>query len=278
MPPRSVGGLAGLGASSPSASMILDTIVTWKRSQELPKLPAVDRTLLRDLPATRGFRHALDRQRQGPIRVIAECKKGSPSKGVIAQDYDPVKQAFFYHAGGASALSILTDEHFFLGKLDDLIAVRANVTLPIIRKDFILDPRQIAQARLVGADAILLIAACLEDGEMRDLAGFAKDLSLDVLCEVHDEVEAQRAVALGMNLIGVNNRNLQTFQVDVGTTLRLLPGLIGSGRIVVSESGIQDRATCKLLEDAGVDAILVGEHLMRSKDPGYDLERLRGLR
>jgi len=255
---------------------ILDQIIAHKRTVEVPLLPAVDRAALRDLPPCRGFRAALARQRSGPIRVIAECKKASPSKGVFAPDYDPVLTSFHYVHGGASCLSVLTDERWFQGSLDHLLAVRAAVALPIIRKDFTVDERQIAQARLAGADAILLIAACLEDGPLRDLHGFARDLGLDVLVEVHDADEALRALDLGADLIGVNNRNLHDFSVSLHRTVELLPGLLGDGRVVVSESGIRHRDDCRMLEQEGVDAVLVGETLMLAPDPVAALQTLRG--
>lgn len=255
--------------------MILDRIVDHKRRVELPQLPPVDRSVLVDLPPCRGFRQALQRP-EGPIRVIAESKKGSPSKGIFTEAYDPVLNALRYVEGGASCLSILTDERFFYGHLDHLVQVREVVDLPIIRKDFLIDERQIAEARLHGADAVLLIVACLEDGQLRDLAGFAADCGLDVLVEVHDANEAARAIAQDHRLIGVNNRNLQDFSVSLETTFALLPALQNDDRVVVSESGIADRADAQRLEDAGVDAVLVGEHLMCSDDPGAALRRLRG--
>ncbi len=256
--------------------MILDEIVDHKRRSELPDLPLVDRAVLRDLPACRGFRAALARSASEPIRVIAETKKGSPSAGVFCGDYDPVANAFFYVAGGASCISVITDERFFFGSLDDLARVRTAVELPILRKDFILDERQIAAARLAGADAVLLIVACLEDGELRDLSGFAREWGMDLLVEVHDAAEAARAVALGCDLIGINNRDLTTFAVDLETTFALLPGLRGDGRVLVSESGIRDHGQCARLEKEGVDAILVGEHLMRADDAARALGALRG--
>jgi len=262
--------------ASPPVATILDQIISHKRSVELPRLPPVDRASLRDLPPCRGFRAALARGGKGPIRVIAECKKASPSKGVFATDYDPVRTAFHYVHGGASCLSVLTDERFFQGRLADLVAVRAAVQLPIIRKDFTVDVRQIAEARLAGADAVLLIAACLELGELRDLLGFAHDLGLDVLVEVHDADEALRALDVGATLIGVNNRNLHDFSVSLARTIELLPGLLGDGRVVVSESGIRNRDDSRMLEQAGVDAVLVGETLMLAPDPVAELQRLRG--
>jgi indole-3-glycerol phosphate synthase len=255
--------------------VILDEIIAHKKT-EILSLPPVDRAALRALPPCRGFCAALRRKAKEPIRVIAESKKGSPSKGIFTQDYDPVRTAFQYVHGGASCMSVLTDEKFFFGHLDHLRAVRAAVQIPLIRKDFIIDERQIAEARLSGADAILLIAACLEDGKMRDLHGFARDCGLDALVEVHDANEAARALALGPGLIGVNNRNLQDFSVSLNATFSLLPALIDGKRVVVSESGIFTRDDCKRLEDARVDAVLVGEALMTSPDPSVALKKLRG--
>lgn len=255
--------------------MILEKIVAHKRG-EIAGLPAVDRSVLRDLPACRGFRAALKRPAKDTIHVIAECKKGSPSKGVFVTDYDPVVIAYNYLLGGAHCCSVLTDEKFFYGHLDHLKRVHEAVALPAIRKDFIIDERQIAEARLAGADAILLIVACLQDGQMRDLQGFAKEIGLDVLVEVHDADEAMRALKVGTDLVGVNNRNLKDFSVSLKTTFDLLPALIDGSRVVVSESGIHTRADCQALEAAGVDAVLVGEALMTAPDPAAALRKLRG--
>jgi indole-3-glycerol phosphate synthase len=255
---------------------ILDTITERKRTIEVPRLPPVDRAALRDLAPCRGFRAALRRPRADTVRVIAECKKGSPSKGIFLADYDPVPIAYDYVLGGASCLSVLTDEAFFHGHLDHLLAVRAAVDLPIIRKDFVIDARQIAEARLAGADAVLLIAACLGTGHMRDLQGFAREIGLDVLVEVHNATEAAAALAIGADPIGVNNRDLHTFRVDLRTTLDLAVGLVDGRRVVVSESGIAERAECARLEAAGVDAVLVGETFMLAPDRPAAIRRLRG--
>lgn len=256
-------------------SDILQRIVATKR-EEVRRLPAVDRAALRDLSPARGFRDALRRGRGETVHVIAECKKGSPSKGIFVHDYDPVPIAFSYVLGGAHCLSVLTDEDYFFGSLRDLERVREAVTIPIIRKDFMIDERQIAEARLVGADCILLIVACLEDGLLRDLHGFAREIGLDVLVEVHDADEAARAVKIDADLIGVNNRNLKTFAVSLDTTFSLVPGLVDGRRVVVSESGIASRAECLALEQAGIDAVLVGETFMTSADPASAIKRLRG--
>lgn len=254
---------------------ILDEIIAHKRT-EIVNLPAIDRAALAVLSPCRGFRAALRRAVGDTVHVIAECKKGSPSKGILVADYDPVLIAYHYVVGGAHACSVLTDERFFHGHLDHLRRVRAALTIPCIRKDFIIDARQIAEARLAGADAILLVVACLEDGQLRDLQGFARDCGLDVLVEVHDADEALRALTHGADLIGVNNRNLHDFSVSLDTTFTLLPGLLGDGRVVVSESGIATRADCRRLEEAGCDAVLVGETLITAQDPVASLKQLRG--
>jgi indole-3-glycerol phosphate synthase len=255
---------------------ILDEIVAHKRAVELPRLPAIDRAALRDLPPCRGFRAALKRPADDTIHVIAEAKKGSPSKGIFAHDYDPVLIAYDYLLGGAHCLSVLTDERFFHGHLDHLLAVRKAVDLPIIRKDFVVDERQIAEARLAGADAILLIVACLERSRLRDLQGFAREIGLDVLVEVHTADEAATALAVAADPIGVNNRDLHSFKVSLDTTFSLLPGLVDGQRVVVSESGISDRSQCLALEQAGVDAVLVGETFMLAPDRAAAIKRLRG--
>ncbi|NRA37797.1 MAG: indole-3-glycerol phosphate synthase TrpC [Planctomycetes bacterium] len=256
--------------------MILDEIIAYKRSQILPTLPNVDRAALRDLLPCRGFRAALKRASDERITVIAESKKGSPSKGIFTEDYDPVLNAMNYVMGGAQCMSVLTDEKYFYGHLDHLVQVRAAIDLPLIRKDFLVDERQIAEARLYGADAILLIVACLELGQLVDLKGFAHDIGLDVLVEVHNADEAAIAVQAESNMIGVNNRNLQTFAVDLEHTFELLPGIAAQDRVIVSESGISERDQCRRLEEAGVDAILVGETFMRADDPATAIKLLRG--
>ena len=256
--------------------MILDQIVEHKRKHELDQLPPVDRAALVDLPACRGFRAALQRPADARIHVIAESKKGSPSKGIFREDYDPALNGMHYVLGGAHCMSVLTDQKFFYGHIDDLIKVREVVQIPLIRKDFIIDERQIAEARIIGADAILLIVACLELGQLRDLQGFAKEIGLDVLVEVHDVDEAMTALKADVDLVGVNNRNLKTFETNFETTFDLLPALLGGNRVVVSESGISSRDECRRLEQAGVDAILVGETLMRADNSANAIKRLRG--
>ena len=278
VPPPLANPRLGQGSSRHRLSpmTILDEIMAHKRRVELPGLPAVDRRTLDGLAPCRGFEDALRRGDGDPVRIIAESKKGSPSCGILRQDYDPVLNAYAYLTGGAAAMSVLTDQRYFYGAIEDLIAVRGAVDLPLLCKDFVIDERQIAAARLAGADCILLIAAVLEDGQIRDLRGCAGDLGLDVLVEVHDDDEAARAVAQQATMIGVNNRDLHTFTTDLATTYALVDGLRRCARVVVSESGIRDRADAMALEAAGVDALLVGETLMRHDDPASALLALRG--
>jgi indole-3-glycerol phosphate synthase len=225
--------------------------------------------------APRGFARALvDRvQRQVPA-VIAEVKKASPSKGVLREQFDPVAIARSYEAGGAACLSVLTDVDFFQGADEYLQQARAACGLPVIRKDFMVDPYQIVEARALGADCVLLIVAALEDARMAELASVAKAVGLDVLVEVHDGYELDRALTiLDTPLIGINNRDLHTFEVSLEATLELLPR-IPRDRVVVTESGILNRADVELMEINEVYAFLVGEAFMRAEQPGHELQRL----
>jgi len=229
---------------------------------------------LEDQP--RGFLRALRATADsGWTSVIAEVKKGSPSKGVIREDFDPVTIAETYQANGATCLSVLTDENFFMGHLLYLAKIREVVSLPLLRKDFVCDPYQIYEARAAGADAILLIAAMLDAVQLAEYNALAGELHLDVLLEVHDETELESALTTGCELIGINNRNLQTFATDLATTERLLP-LIPAGHFVVAESGISSRADVLRLQKAGARGFLVGESLMREDDIGTKLKELQG--
>lgn len=224
----------------------------------------------------RGFVDALvAKTGQGHPAVIAEVKKASPSKGVIRQQFDPGAIAESYAAGGAACLSVLTDSHFFMGHNDHLGEARRRSGLPAIRKDFIIDPYQIYEARVIGADAILLIVAALDDRTLLSLATLAAELGLDVLVEVHDATELERALALHCPcpLIGINNRNLRTFETSLDTTLDLLPS-VPDDRIVVTESGIHQPEDVALMRRHGVHTFLVGEAFMRADDPGKQLARL----
>ena len=261
--------------------MILDKIAEHKRQEvALAKgrrsLASLQRGIddLEDQP--RGFLRALRATADsGWTSVIAEVKKGSPSKGVIREDFDPLSIAETYQGNGATCLSVLTDEHFFMGHLLYLAKIREVVSLPLLRKDFICDPYQIYEARAAGADAVLLIAAMLDAGQLAEYNALANELQLDVLLEVHDEKELEVALTTGCELIGINNRNLQTFATDLATTERLLP-LIPSGHFVVAESGISSRADVLRLQKAGASGFLVGESLMREDDIGAKLKELQG--
>lgn len=203
-------------------------------------------------------------------RVIAECKRRSPSRGILRARYDPVALALAYARAGAAAISVLTEPAFFDGAPEHLVAVRAAVPLPLLRKDFIVDRYQLLEARAWGADAVLLIAAALTDGELRFLLREAEDLTLDALVEVHDRDEAFRAVEAGARLIGVNNRNLRTLRVDTATAAQMIEA-IPDQAIAVAESGLRTRADLERLGSAGYDAFLIGERLVTADDPGLAL-------
>jgi len=223
----------------------------------------------------RGFVAALEaRIAAGHAGVIAEIKKASPSRGVLRPHFDPPAIARSYAQHGAACLSVLTDREFFQGELAYLDAVRAAVDLPVLRKDFLIDEYQVLEARAAGADCILLIVAALDDARLQDLAQCAADLSMDVLVEVHDAAELERALPLPGVLIGVNNRNLRSFAVSLQTTIDLLPR--AGARRIVTESGILAPADVARLRAAGIDAFLVGEAFMRAPDPGVELARLFG--
>lgn len=222
----------------------------------------------------RGFARAVQTAAGEPrSAVIAEVKKASPSKGVIREDFDPPQIAASYERGGAACLSVLTDVDFFQGSDDYLRAARAACGLPVLRKDFVLDPYQVVEARALGADAILLIVAALEQVQMLELAAVAAEVGCDVLVEIHDRAELDRALDVASPLLGINNRDLRTFESTVETTFALLPH-VPADRIIVTESAIHTREDVARMRDAGVHAFLVGEAFMRAEDPG---ERLREL-
>jgi indole-3-glycerol phosphate synthase len=246
---------------------ILDEIVAQKKL-EVALLPrrnvtvADVRQVLAARPSRRDFVAGLQSPAHGSLALIAEVKKASPSAGIICRDFDPVKIAWEYEGAGASCLSVLTDEKFFQGSLDYLRQIRTAVELPLLRKDFIIDERQILQSAETGADAILLIVRILDDGLLKHLHALAVDAGLAALVEVHDEAELDRALSIGARLIGVNNRDLDTFKVDLGTTEKLAPK--AAGKFLVAESGIHTRADVERLQRAGAKAILVGEALMKN--------------
>jgi indole-3-glycerol phosphate synthase / phosphoribosylanthranilate isomerase len=218
------------------------------------------------LPAPRPFAAALRARNDASARLIAEIKRASPSKGLLSEQFDPVTQARAYAAGGTAAVSVLTEPRFFLGALDHLRAVRAAVDLPVLRKDFLLDPYQVYEARAAGADAVLLICALLDDSQLAELLALTCSLGMEALVEAHDETEVRRAVAVGAEVIGVNSRDLRTFAVDTDVVRRLRP-LVPLDRVFVAESGIATATDAARARAFGADAILVGEALMRATDP-----------
>ena len=258
---------------------ILKKIVEYKQGEVATALAATTISELRshiaDLEDTpRGFERALrDAVATDWTAIIAEIKKGSPSKGIIRPDFDPLEIAEIYQNNGASCISVLTDEKFFMGHLRYLALIRETVSLPLLRKDFIIDPYQIHEARAAGADAILLIAACLELSQLQEFHALAKELHLDVLLEVHDEKEMEKALQTKCTLIGVNNRNLRTFVTDLGTTGRLA-SMIPANCLLVAESGINSRADIERLKGDGAGAFLVGESLLREEDIEAKLQEL----
>ena len=256
---------------------ILDKIVATKR-QEIAAAksarPASElRAAIETAPPVRDFFAAL--AGDGPIRLIAEVKKASPSAGVIRADFDPVSIAETYQRHGASCVSVLTDEPYFQGSLENLRRVRAAVDLPLLRKDFIVDAYQLLEARAAGADAVLLIAECLDDGNLRSLHNATIELGMTPLVELYDPANVSRVVDAGATLIGINNRNLKTFETDLGHTIRLREQL-PSDCLVVGESGIHTRGDVERLESAGVDAMLVGQSLIASDDIGAAVDQLLG--
>ncbi|MDI9238711.1 indole-3-glycerol phosphate synthase TrpC [Lysobacter sp. LF1] len=259
-------------------SDILTTILARKaeeieqRSRVRPLADMRARALLQ--PPTRGFVDAIRRKHAaGEAAVIAEVKKASPSKGLIRKDFNPAQIAASYEAGGAACLSVLTDVDFFQGSNLYLGEARGACSLPVLRKDFTVDPYQVYEARVIGADAILLIVAALEDGPMVEMANLAMELGMDVLVEVHDIDELERALQTDCELIGVNNRNLRTFEVSLDTTLDLRSA-VPPDRTLVTESGIATTADVARMREAGVQTFLVGESFMRENEPGAALQRL----
>lgn len=253
---------------------ILGRIVAHKR-QELAAgvadLHALESAAEASVSGRRGFRAALENSTPA---IIAEIKKASPSKGLLSETFEPVVIARLYEGGGAAALSVLTDERFFQGRWADLQSARAATGLPVLRKDFTIDALHVIEAAALGADAILLIAAILETDQMRRFRELAEEYRLDVLVEVHDELEFDRALESGAGIIGVNNRDLHTFSVNLDISLRLSTRF-SPGVTAVSESGIHSAGDVRLLRSAGYHAFLVGEHLMKSPDPAAAIEALR---
>lgn len=247
----------------------LDEICATKRREVaerrgLATMDDLDRLAL-EQTAPRGFRRALEAKAGNGFALIAEIKKASPSKGLIRADFRPAEHAVAYQRGGAACLSVLTDAPYFQGHEDYLADARRACSLPVLRKDFMVDPWQVAEARAIGADAILIIVAALDDGAMAEIEAAAAERGMDVLVEVHDEGELERAARLKSRLIGINNRDLKTFRTDLGTTERLAPKA-PEGALLVGESGITSHADCQRLAGSRVRTFLVGESLMRQDD------------
>ena len=261
-----------------STSNILNKILDTKREEI--RLTSGYRSLseleveVQSAPSVRDFEEAIrSKIAAGQSAVIAEVKKASPSKGVIREHFDPIEIAQSYERHGAACLSVLTDRDYFMGAAEYLVAARSATQIPVLRKDFIIDPYQIYEARCMGADCILLIVAALEQSQMENLERVAMQLGMSVLVEAHSREEFERATRLQTTLIGVNNRDLRSFETSLQTTLSLLSDL-PSGRILITESGIHRREDVALMRDRGVNAFLVGEAFMRQQDPGLALKSL----
>ncbi|MGB1011427.1 MAG: indole-3-glycerol phosphate synthase TrpC [Thiolinea sp.] len=261
-----------------SKTDILEKILTTKREEIAERSQHTSLETLKIRAATasepRGFLAAMQNKiAQGQAAVIAEIKKASPSKGIIRPNFDPPAIADSYEQGGAACLSILTDAQYFQGHEDYLQAARAACSLPVIRKDFIIDPYQVYEARAINADCILLIVAALDDEQLNDLYRLATELGMDVLIEAHDQAELERALALNAPLIGINNRNLRTFDTSLSTSIDLLP-MVPDSTLLVTESGIHTREDVALMRENNIHAFLVGEAFMRADDPGSELHNL----
>ncbi|MDP4547542.1 indole-3-glycerol phosphate synthase TrpC [Marinobacter sp. MDS2] len=248
----------------------------WQEVDERkPKTSIADlKAMAGDQPPARGFAEALrSRIEQQQAAVIAEIKKASPSKGILRDPFEPEAIAESYEKGGAACLSVLTDQDFFQGHEDYLKAARAACSLPVIRKDFMVAPYQVYESRAIGADCILLIAACLTKDQMQELEGIAHEIGLDVLVEVHNGEEMDDALTLTTPLVGINNRNLHTFEVSLDTTFDLYQR-IGSDRLAITESGIMTRADVQTMTERGIYGFLIGESFMRAPEPGEKLQEL----
>ncbi|MDR2081298.1 MAG: indole-3-glycerol phosphate synthase TrpC [Campylobacteraceae bacterium] len=259
--------------------MILDEIIKktkedlQKRKSDFP-MEWLGRSLAYNNFAPRDVKPYLRATEQNPYRIIAEVKKASPSKGIIREDFDPIAIAQAYEAGGADALSVLTEPHFFQGNLEYLTQIRRFTGTPLLRKDFIVDEYQILEASVYGADFVLLIAKALDKKTLSSLLEFARRLGLEALVEIHDKTDLLKAIAAGADIIGINHRNLETFQMDMNLSQKLLP-LIPQNKIIVAESGLNDKDMIINLSKAGVDAFLIGEYFMRQDDITQALRKFK---
>ena len=256
--------------------MILDNIVGKVKTRiEQQKLVQPLEWLIKNTTAPKNLTLFKSRLCRPGIQIIAEIKKASPSAGMIAKDFDPLKIAAEYEVADVSAISVLTEEDFFQGSLEILQQLRNHISLPLLRKDFIIDPYQIYQSKYYGADCILLIASILSERELKHLTTLAKKLNLNYLLEIHDESELKKVLAMDVDIIGINNRNLKTFEVDITNSLKL-KDKIPQDKITVSESGIKNYQQVQTLENAGFDAILIGESLIRAEDKKEKIRSLLG--
>lgn len=260
-------------------TMILDEIIRkTKEDLELRKqtytMDWLGRSLAYNPFMPRDVKPYLQASKENPYRIIAEVKKASPSKGIIKEDFDPLMIAKAYELGGADAISVLTEPHFFKGDLEYLTQIRRYVPTPLLRKDFIIDEYQILEALVYGADFILLIAKALSKSELKKLLEYALRLGLEVLVEIHDKEDLIKAIFAGANIIGINHRNLETFEMDMSLTEKLMP-LIPNGKIIVAESGLKDKETIVHLSNVGADAFLIGEYFMREADIEASLKAIK---
>ncbi|NLO89714.1 MAG: indole-3-glycerol phosphate synthase TrpC [Clostridia bacterium] len=256
---------------------MLEQIITYKKSKlhnisTTDYLKELNKKILK-APPPRDLKRALKREKDQRINIIAEIKRASPSKGIIAADFNPTKTALAYERAGATAISVLTEEKYFLGSLMHLHEVSSLCHLPLLRKDFIIDPVEIYEARAYGADAVLLIVRVLDKETLKKLLNLTRDLGMQALVEIHWERELELALAAGAEIIGINNRNLEDFTIDFGVTERLMP-LIPKDVVSVSESGIKNAQDVRFLESLGINAVLIGETLMRSPHPYKTLKNL----
>ncbi len=259
--------------------MILDEIIKKTREDLAIKkknytMDWLGRSLAYNTYMPRDVKPFLTSSPENPYRIIAEVKKASPSKGIIKEDFDPIAIAQAYELGGADAISVLTEPHYFQGSLDYLTAIRRYVPTPLLRKDFIIDEYQILEALVYGADFILLIAKALSKQELKSLFEYAQRLGLEVLVEIHDKEDLIKAIFAGATIIGVNHRNLETFEMDMSLSEKLMP-LIPQGKIIVAESGLHDKETIVRLSKIGVDAFLIGEYFMREENIQASLEAMK---
>ncbi len=263
-------------------AVILDEIVSNKKEELKDRkttLPLSElKARIKDLPDTKGFKRAVERgeNKDSPVRLIAEIKKASPSKGIIREDFNPQRLAWIYEEAGASALSVLTEEKYFLGNIEYLSQARNVAKIPILRKDFIIEPYQIYEARAFGADAVLLIASLLDRQKIDEFLGIAMDLDMDAIVEIHDMKELEKALQTKADIIGINNRDLMTFKIDIGTTYRLKDE-VPMDKVIVSESGINNRYDIVQMQKADIDAVLIGTALMREEDIAKKIRELLGL-